>query len=114
MYKVIYPHQFADGPSVRTVTRDFTKIASHVPPEMIDAIASLEKKAGKKMTYVPYKGGGEVAVQLVGKHVDSSVNNPIEEVAHWRSGAQCGFTSKSIPACIASASSRATWPRSAT
>jgi tripartite-type tricarboxylate transporter receptor subunit TctC len=26
-------------------------------------------------------------VQLVGKHVDSTVNNPIEAVAHWRSGA---------------------------
>jgi tripartite-type tricarboxylate transporter receptor subunit TctC len=25
-------------------------------------------------------------VQLVGKHVDSSVNNPIEAVAHWRGG----------------------------
>jgi tripartite-type tricarboxylate transporter receptor subunit TctC len=33
---------------------------------------------GKKMTYVPFKGGGDVAVQLVGKHVDSTVNNPIE------------------------------------
>ena len=36
------------------------------------------------MTYVPFKGGGDVAVQLVGKHVDSTVNNPIEAVAHWR------------------------------
>jgi putative tricarboxylic transport membrane protein len=38
------------------------------------------------MTYIPYKGGGEVAVQLVGKHVDSTVNNPIEAVAQWRAG----------------------------
>src|SRR6185503_15802505 len=29
----------------------------------------LEKTTGKKMTYVPFKGGGDVAVQLVGKHV---------------------------------------------
>jgi tripartite-type tricarboxylate transporter receptor subunit TctC len=48
---------------------------------------AIEKAAGKKMTYVPFKGGGDVAVQLVGKHVDSTVNNPIEAVAHWRSGA---------------------------
>ncbi|MFO1304237.1 MAG: tripartite tricarboxylate transporter substrate-binding protein [Burkholderiales bacterium] len=48
---------------------------------------ALEKVVGKKMTYVPFKGGGDVAVQLVGKHVDSTVNNPIEAVAHWRSGA---------------------------
>src|SRR6185503_16449192 len=47
---------------------------------------ALEKVVGKKMTYVPFKGGGDVAVQLVGKHVDSTVNNPIEAIAHWRSG----------------------------
>ncbi|MCC7484447.1 MAG: tripartite tricarboxylate transporter substrate binding protein [Burkholderiales bacterium] len=44
----------------------------------------LEKATGIKFTYVPFKGGGTVATQLVGKHIDSSVNNPIEAVAHWR------------------------------
>jgi putative tricarboxylic transport membrane protein len=61
---------------------------------------ALEKAAGKKMTYVPFKGGGDVAVQLVGKHINSSVNNPIEAVAHWRSGALrplCVFDSKPMP-----------------
>ena len=47
----------------------------------------MEKTAGKKMTYIPLKGGGDVAVQLVGKHIDSTVNNPIEAESHWRSGA---------------------------
>jgi len=47
---------------------------------------ALEKQSGTKFIYVPFKGGGEVAVQLVGKHVDSTVNNPIEAVAHWRGG----------------------------
>ena len=47
---------------------------------------ALEKATAKKMTYIPYKGGGAVAVQLVGDHVDSTVNNPIEAVAHWRAG----------------------------
>jgi tripartite-type tricarboxylate transporter receptor subunit TctC len=46
----------------------------------------LEKAAGKKMTYVPFKGGGDVAVQLVGNHVNSTVNNPIEAESHWRAG----------------------------
>jgi tripartite-type tricarboxylate transporter receptor subunit TctC len=46
----------------------------------------LEKAAGKKITYIPFKGGGDVAVQLVGKHVDSTVNNPIEAESHWRAG----------------------------
>jgi tripartite-type tricarboxylate transporter receptor subunit TctC len=48
--------------------------------------AMLEKAVGKKLTYIPYKGGGDVAVQLVGKHVDSTVNNPIEAESHWRAG----------------------------
>jgi putative tricarboxylic transport membrane protein len=49
--------------------------------------AAIEKATGVKFTYVPYGGGGEVATQLVGKHVDSTVNNPIEAVAQWRGGA---------------------------
>ena len=47
---------------------------------------ALEKATGTKFIYVPYKGGGEVAVQLVGGHIDSTVNNPIEAVAQWRAG----------------------------
>ena len=47
---------------------------------------AIEKAAGVKFTYIPFKGGGDVAVQLVGKHIDSSVNNPIEAVAQWRAG----------------------------
>ncbi|HEX7559399.1 MAG TPA: tripartite tricarboxylate transporter substrate binding protein [Usitatibacter sp.] len=47
---------------------------------------SIEKQTGAKFTYIPYKGGGEIAVQLVGKHIDSSVNNPIEAVEQWRAG----------------------------
>lgn len=61
---------------------------------------ALERVTGKKFTYVPYKGGGEVAVQLVGKHVDSTVNNPIEAVAQWRAGALrplCVFDDKRLP-----------------
>jgi len=46
----------------------------------------LEKATGTKFIYVPFKGGGEVAVQLVGKHIDSTVNNPVEAVAQWRAG----------------------------
>ena len=46
----------------------------------------LEKAAGKKMTYIPFKGGGDVAVQLVGNHISSTVNNPIEAESHWRAG----------------------------
>lgn len=46
----------------------------------------LEQALGLKFTYVPFKGGGEVCVNLVGKHVDSTVNNPIECASHWKAG----------------------------
>jgi tripartite-type tricarboxylate transporter receptor subunit TctC len=46
----------------------------------------MEQALGVKFTYVPFKGGGEVCVNLVGKHVDSTVNNPIECASHWKAG----------------------------
>jgi putative tricarboxylic transport membrane protein len=61
--------------------------------------AALEQATGAKFTYVPYKGGGDVAAQLVGGHVTSSVNNPIEAVSQWRAGELkplCVFDSKRI------------------
>ncbi|MFN8934983.1 MAG: tripartite tricarboxylate transporter substrate binding protein, partial [Pseudomonadota bacterium] len=60
----------------------------------------LEKAAGKKLTYIPYGGGGQVATQLVGKHVDATVNNPIEAESHWRAGklrALCVFDAQPLP-----------------
>jgi putative tricarboxylic transport membrane protein len=54
---------------------------------------AIEKAAGVKFTYIPFRGGGEVAVQLVGNHVDSTVNNPIEAVAQWKG-------SKLRPLCV--------------
>src|SRR3954471_21609388 len=62
--------------------------------------AAIEKATGAKFTYVPFKGGGDVATQLVGKHVDSSVNNPIEAVAQWRAGKLrplCVFDDQRMP-----------------
>src|SRR6185437_8916902 len=60
----------------------------------------IEKQTGVKFTYIPYKGGGAVATQLVGGHVDSTVNNPIEAVAQLRAGnlrPLCVFDSKRMP-----------------
>ena len=54
--------------------------------DQILTVAIEKQTGGKKFTYVPYSGGGQVAVQLVGKHVDSTVNNPIEAVSQWRAG----------------------------
>ncbi len=62
--------------------------------------AAIEQKTGAKFTYVPYSGGGAVCTQLVGGHIDSSVNNPIECVAHWRAGTvkpECVFDTQPMP-----------------
>jgi len=62
--------------------------------------AALEQTTGKKLTYIPFKGGGDVAAQLVGNHINSSVNNPIEGVSHYRAGALrplCVFDSQPMP-----------------
>ena len=62
--------------------------------------AAIEQRTGAKFTYIPFKGGGAVATQLVGGHVDSTVNNPIEAVAQWRGGnlrPLCVFDTKRLP-----------------
>ena len=55
--------------------------------DQIITVALEKLTAPKKFTYVPYGGGGTVATQLVGKHINSSVNNPIEAVSQWKAGA---------------------------
>ncbi len=48
--------------------------------------AMLEKEFGIKVTYVPFKGGGDVAKNLVGGHIDSTVNNPSEQLGFYNAG----------------------------
>ncbi len=62
--------------------------------------ALIETTIGAKFTFIPYKGGGEIATQLVGGHIDSDVNNPVEHVAHWRAGEVrplCVFDKQRMP-----------------
>jgi len=61
----------------------------------------IEKTAGLKFIYVPFKSGAEAAVQLAGGHVDSHVNNPSESVGQWKGGTQrpiCVFNPHRLPA----------------
>ncbi len=48
--------------------------------------AMLSKKFGIEMTYIPYKGGGTVAKELIGNQINSTVNNPSEQVGFWDAG----------------------------
>ncbi len=46
----------------------------------------IERATGVQFTYVPFKSGGEVAVQLAGAHVEANTNNPQENIGQWRAG----------------------------
>jgi putative tricarboxylic transport membrane protein len=61
---------------------------------------AMNKSSGKQLEYIPFRGGGDVAKQLVANRVDSSVNNPLEALAHWKSGKLrplCVFDSANMP-----------------
>ena len=48
--------------------------------------AMLENEFELDMTYIPYPGGGTVATNLVGGHINSTVNNPAEQSEFARAG----------------------------
>lgn len=49
-------------------------------------VRQIEKAGHVTLNYVPFKSGSEVAVQLAGGHVAANVNNPQENIGHWRAG----------------------------
>ena len=58
MYKSIQAHSFGD-PSAVLITGGLTKVAAYTPPEMEEAIRTLEKKAGKTYLLVNALGDSE-------------------------------------------------------
>lgn len=61
---------------------------------------AMQRAMGAEFIYVPFRGGGEVATQLVGNHIQATVNNPIEAVTHWRAGTLrplCVFDTRRLP-----------------
>jgi len=48
--------------------------------------AMMEKEFGYEVTYIPFPGGGTVAKNLIGNHIDSTVNNPAEQGEFYRAG----------------------------
>ena len=46
----------------------------------------LNRAYGLNMKYVPFKGGGRVAKELAGKHCNSTVNNPSEQLGFYEAG----------------------------
>lgn len=49
-------------------------------------VRQIEKIGHVAFTYVPFRSGSEAAVQLAGGHVAANVNNPQENLGHWRAG----------------------------
>ncbi len=52
------------------------------------------------MKYVPFKGGGRVAKELAGKHANSTVNNPSEQMGFFLAGDTkpiASFTGERLP-----------------
>ena len=61
----------------------------------------IAKEAGIRITYIPFKSGGEAAVQLAGGHINSHTNNPSESIGQWKGGTQrpiCVFNPQRLPA----------------
>jgi tripartite-type tricarboxylate transporter receptor subunit TctC len=59
----------------------------------------ITQATGAKFLYVPYKSGGEAAVQLAGGHIDSNTNNPSESIGQWKGGLVtplCVFSAKRL------------------
>jgi tripartite-type tricarboxylate transporter receptor subunit TctC len=48
--------------------------------------AMLENEFDLDVTYIPFEGGGTVAKNLIGGHIDSTVNNPAEQNEFMRAG----------------------------
>ena len=58
----------------------------------------ISEVTGAKFTYIPFKSGSEAGVQLAGKHIDSNVNNPSENIGQWKAGmcVRCVFSAPSV------------------
>ena len=48
--------------------------------------AMMEAEFDYEVIYIPFPGGGTVAKNLIGKHIDSTVNNPAEQNEFYRAG----------------------------
>ncbi|EHL99991.1 hypothetical protein HMPREF9946_02899 [Acetobacteraceae bacterium AT-5844] len=61
----------------------------------------IQRATGVRFNYIPYRGGGEVGVQLAGGHIEANTNNPSESAGGWRGGQVrpvCVFRREPLPA----------------
>ncbi|UTW11395.1 tripartite tricarboxylate transporter substrate binding protein [Marinobacterium rhizophilum] len=51
-----------------------------------ELVKELEAKAGIDLNYIPYKGGKEPVVAVLGGHIDVAIANPSEMLANFEAG----------------------------
>ena len=64
-------------------------------------VSIVSEATGAKFNYIPFKSGGEAAIQLAGGHIDSNVNNPNENIGQWKANMVrplCVFSPKRMAA----------------
>ena len=66
--------------------RDFKMAGTGKGQEDEILVNFLNSTYGLSIKYIPFKGGGTVAKELAGKHVDATVNNPSEALGFYQSG----------------------------
>ncbi|HET8874808.1 MAG TPA: tripartite tricarboxylate transporter substrate-binding protein [Casimicrobiaceae bacterium] len=66
--------------------------------------SEITAATGATFLYVPFKSGGEAAVQLAGGHIDSNTDNPSESIGQWKGGLV-------MPLCVFSAKRLAPGPK---
>lgn len=76
------------------------KVAGSQSKDVDQILTSMiNDAAGVEVGYVPFKSGGEAAVQLAGDHVAANVNNPSENLGQWQAGMVkpvCVFKSETL------------------
>ncbi len=88
---------WVNGKSDVKTAADFIAKAKAAPGELkvagsqskdVDQILTsmIGDVTGAEIGYVPFKSGGEAAVQLAGDHVAANVNNPSENLGQWQAG----------------------------
>lgn len=79
------PHKDAKSFIAAAKKPDGLKIGGSQSKDTDQTLTSMITAAtGAKFTYIPFKSGGEAAVQLAGGHIDANLNNPSENLGQWK------------------------------
>lgn len=79
------PHKDAKSFIEAAKKPDGLKLGGSQSKDTDQTLASMiDAATGANFTYVPFKSGGEAAVQLAGGHIDANLNNPSENLGQFK------------------------------